>query len=237
MSITEDQFRKHIQVLASKGLNIFGSIEVSSLPEELRDELPLPIENMGHLCLIGSGGPLMWTNIKAPHNHESNPVDTYVETCVNDFAKSVFGETAPVILYPRSDLIFPLQQLGRLMGLAKKTPLGIDLHQQFGLWFAYRSLLWSIEDLPLVQPTQWASPCDTCADKPCISSCPAQAVTAEGFKGKNCAQHRMISGSSCADKCFSRLACPYQANQRYTDEQLRYHMSQPDVLEFLGRYK
>lgn len=237
MPIAADQFIKQVQVLAAKGLNVLVTCKVDSLPPDLREELPLAIENLGHLILIGSGGPLLWTYLKSPHIHENHPIDTYVGECVNNFAHTVFGDQAPVILYPRSDLVFPLQQLGHILGLTKKSPLGIDLHPDFGLWFAYRALLWTSEDVPMINPPAWSSPCETCVDKPCVSNCPSQAVTVQSFNIKNCANYRLLANSSCANRCLSRLACPFHAEQRYSDEQIRYHMTQPEVLSFLARYK
>ncbi|MBP1857224.1 Fe-S-cluster-containing hydrogenase component 2 [Rhizobium herbae] len=110
----------------------------------------------------------------------------------------------------------------------KASPLGILIHPEYGLWHGYRGALGFAHVLPAAAPAVDAHPCDHCPDKPCLSSCPADAILPSGFQIKPCRAHlRTREGQTgcMAGGCLARNACPVGAEYRYSTEQLRFHMA------------
>ena len=127
------------------------------------------------------------------------------------------------LLYP-GPLPLPLQQLGALAGWHHPSPLGLGIHPHYGLWFAYRAALLTDAELALTPRLEAASPCASCADKPCVSACPVGAVSVDAaFDLNACVDWRLRPDSSCRAGCAARQACPAGAQWRYTPEQTGYH--------------
>jgi len=215
--------------LAQCGLNIFATAPVASLPVPLREAVPAGFER-STLCLVGHGGRELWNHLPHPLDSAENPIDRFVLRQIERFQ--------PTVLYPHSTLVYPLTQLGRYFNVARPSLVGLDIHPVFGLWFAYRAVFLTDMELPVVPAAApFASPCETCADKPCVKACPSQAVSVDGFQLGACATYRLSENSSCLSACHSRIACPVGAGHRYSEEQLRYHMSRPAHLKKLGGCK
>jgi epoxyqueuosine reductase len=225
--------KRELRILAGRGINVFASAAIADLPEELKSYLPGGYRS---LLIFGHGGRTLWENLPQPLDPARHPVDNYALENVRWFARVALGEAEPLMLFPSPEVVIPLQRLGRALNLARQSWLGLDTHPEYGVWFAYRAVVLTRQ---LVEPTghpDFASPCDSCVDRPCRHACPAQAV-AESFNLPACADHRLSENSPCADSCLSRLACPYQAQHRYGEAQLRYHMGRPAHLQALATYK
>jgi hypothetical protein len=95
------------------------------------------------------------------------------------------------------------------------------------LWHAYRGGLSLRERLSLPASPPLSSPCDLCADQPCLSACPAQAFRDGSFDLDACVRHvRSSAGTECRENgCLARRACPVGPQFRYTPPQARFHMS------------
>ena len=74
-------------------------------------------------------------------------------------------------------------------------------------------------------------PCLTCADQPCLTTCPVGAFTPGGYDVDACAGHvRSGVAPLCLDDgCAARRACPVGVADRYGPDQMRFHM-----LAFVG---
>ncbi len=97
------------------------------------------------------------------------------------------------------------------------SPLGILIHPEFGLWHALRGALLFKERLELPAIESRPSPCDTCAAKPCLRTCPVGAFTASGYDIVSCRAYlRTLSGQPCMIQgCQARLACPVGREHAY----------------------
>jgi epoxyqueuosine reductase QueG len=127
------------------------------------------------------------------------------------------------LLYPGS-IPIPLQQLGALAGWHHRSPLGLGVHERYGPWFGYRAAVLIDTVLPATSAAKGQSPCERCADKPCIAVCPAKALSESAPPDVGaCADYRLAQGSPCALQCTARLACPVGGKHRYEDTQLRYY--------------
>lgn len=182
-----------LQKLAVEGLNIFGSCLIENLPADIQNYLikaGIPLENFKSLSMLAHGGRMLWTRIPQPANAEKHPID-------NHTLRQLEVITEKLILFPDNKWILPLQRLGRHFNLARPSELGIDHNSEYGLWFAYRAVFLTKAPLAETLLKDWASPCTTCADKPCIAAPSAH---------------------------LARIACPVKAEHRYSDEQMKYHM-------------
>ncbi len=183
------EFQKKISALEKAGLNLFCSIPAIHLNNENKiflKKYAIELDEKDVLCLVAHGGRTLWEKLPAP------PIDDYsVEQIKNSFSDAR-------ILFPGHQL-YPLQQIGRMMNMGRPSPIGIDLNEDFGPWFAYRCLFITREPIPQRMFKDWVSACLSCKDKSCLLY---------------------------NDFYQARSACPYKAEHRYSDEQLRYHKSQ-----------
>ncbi|NNE42307.1 MAG: hypothetical protein HKN14_15475 [Marinicaulis sp.] len=107
------------------------------------------------------------------------------------------------------------------------SEIGMLIHPEFGLWRAWRGALGFQEKIDIPAKDARARPCDTCADKPCLSACPAGAMKGDGvYDVPACGAHiRSPAGGACMDGgCLARRACPVGQGHQYTQEQAAFHM-------------
>ncbi len=183
-----------IQALKDSGLNIFLSIKVCDLPEDI---FPFSDEQKTKtLCLIGNGGKSLWENLPHPIDVKTNPIDFFTQNKMQEFAKNSLNDEIE-ILYPNDSYTMPLQKIGRAMNLCTQSPIGIDIHPEFGLWFAFRGIFLTSEEMPIFKMEKSPAPCDSCSKKTCLNS---------------------------SDVHISRLSCPINQHQ-YTSFQIDYHQN------------
>lgn len=215
-----------IQFLAEAGLNLLAVLGVDGLPTAVREQFPADAAGQ-HLLLVGHGGRALWENLQAwpAFAHTADPIDQYTITHTERFLAEFAGNPPVKWLYPHNDtaVTVPLQKLGALAGWSYPSPLGLGIHPEFGIWFAYRAaLLVDAAWAERVSAPQ-ASPCEACVARPCLSACPAGATHPQTFDGIACADHRLRPASSCAATCHARLACPFFTAHRYSAKQMAYH--------------
>jgi len=224
--------------LLTHGLNLHAVLAIDSLPEELHAMLNQACENLDRyqrLVLIGHGGRDLWNAVSAQvlEVESDDPIDTFtVETLTAFFTKHA-PEMRYIFLYPGASVV-PLQQLGELAGWHHPSPFRIGVNSEWGSWFAYRALLLIDAPLDVSQPITQTSPCERCASTPCISACPADALSDSEFSLQRCIDFRLLPDSPCRECCLARLACPVGESHRYPDAQVRYHYSRS--LRDLERY-
>lgn len=220
------EIQQGIESLAKAGLNLFAAVSCASLPyktAQLMRENGVPLDKFSTLVLIGHGGRRLWERMTTQDWETADPIDRYSARHTNRFIARYLDNSENLLLFPSKTLI-PLQQLGRFVGWSHQTPLGLGIHPEYGVWFAYRAAFLTTAVLPTIRLPHSPSHCDRCITKPCITSCPVGAVHAKRpFNVKTCAKHRLRTGSSCADRCLARIACPVAPHHRYTLPQIQYH--------------
>jgi hypothetical protein len=122
---------------------------------------------------------------------------------------------------------WPFQRLAARCEPVHSSPIGLLIHPQWGLWHAYRGgmMLTQRLELPSVPPR--ISPCEACAAKPCLSSCPVEAFKPGSYDVKACAAHvASPAGQACREAgCLARRACPIGTQWRYGPDQAQFHMT------------
>jgi len=228
-----------IDFLATAGLNLFAVLDCNALPEVTAgaiDAAGVPVAEYRRLVLVGHGGRRLWTALGEWGMRTADPVDHYSMEMTRQFIHDYLDETNVLWLYPGSTYLVPLQQLGQAAGWSQPSPLGQGIHPKYGVWFAYRAAFLTMVELPLHVERPGPSPCESCAEKPCIATCPVSAVKMGSFDVEGCGRFRISQDSACADRCLARMACPFFPEHRYDLEQIRYHYlhSLPTLRKWYG---
>ena len=224
--------------LANHGLNLVAVFDSKQLPQDicgLLGEADIDLDSYHRLVMLGNGGRDFWQAFAQEPPQRNNPVDQFSIAVATRFIEACLMPCDWQLLYPGS-MLLPLQRLGELAGWCHPSPLGSGISPAFGLWFAYRVAFVTTADLPVHLMEVGDSPCLSCKTRDCVAACPSLAVRwDDSLKLDDCIEHRLQVTSSCATQCLARLACPYEAEHRYTTEQIHYHYSQS--LASLRRYR
>jgi ferredoxin len=178
------------------------------------------------LVMVGNAGPDMWAafdGVRDAYADGANPLDAWI-TDVLDAVAADIGATA---LFPfGGPPHLPFQRWAQRAEPVDPSPLGVLIHPEFGLWHAYRGALAFPEKLELAQADTHPSPCDSCADRPCLSACPVGAFASATYDVPACVGHIMgpDSGDCMGQGCQARRACPIGRAYVYTPDQAGFHM-------------
>ena len=212
--------------LEPHGLFLRGFVNFSG------SELAPVLENgrpAASVLLVGNIGSAFWPAFSGwraaqPDHGGADPLDTWSKAVLRPIAT---GRNATV-WFPSDPPWQPFQQWAMRAEGLKASPLGMLIHPVYGLWHGYRGALGFAERVDAVLPDVQQHPCDLCPDKPCLTTCPAEAVRAEVFDVAACRAHLRMpegQGGCMVSGCFARAACPVGTAYRYNDAQLRFHMA------------
>ena len=202
--------------LAAHGLLPRGAFHVR--PE---DGAP---EGAGTILLAGNARPGMWRAFANARPDGEHALDAWSKIVLDDIAQR-FEATA---YYPSDGPPYlPFQRWATRAEPVTSSPLGILIHPDYGLWHGYRGALAFAGALPLPSRDDRPSPCDSCADRPCLSTCPVAAFGEGGYDVPACAAHlRADAGADCmAQGCRARRACPAGRDYIYEPAQAEFHMA------------
>ncbi|MEQ8193823.1 MAG: ferredoxin [Rhodospirillales bacterium] len=179
------------------------------------------------LILVGNAGPAFWHAFTRERRNEKSPMDAWTKRTVETFAAGL-GARA---MYPfEGPPYLPFQHWAQHCEPVHPSPIGALIHPVYGLWHAYRAALAFDEKISLPEKGTAPSPCDTCADKPCLNTCPVGAFTPNSspvsYNVPACADFlASTEGEDCLDfGCAARRACPVGRDYIYPPAQARFHM-------------
>jgi hypothetical protein len=103
----------------------------------------------------------------------------------------------------------PFIEWARKSGRAFTSPLGMLVHDTYGMMISYRGALAFDHQIPLPDHTP-QHPCETCVEKPCLSACPVSAISDAGYDVASCHQYLDTpDGQTCMTQaCQVRTSCP-----------------------------
>jgi hypothetical protein len=176
--------------------------------------------NFKFMILVGNAGPLMFRRFARERNSRS--LDQWTKDTIDPLAADV-GASA---LYPFDKPPQPFLTWARQCGAGHTSPLGLNIHPQYGLWHAYRAALLFPVAFDLPGNSKGAHPCESCAEKPCLSACPVSAFDGASYDVAVCASYlETDAGESCMkDGCKARCACPIGKAYEYVPPQKQFHM-------------
>jgi len=197
------------------------------------DGEPAPVLKDGQaaksVVLLGNVGGSIWPMFERwrdalPDRGGENPLDLWSKAVIEPVARHL-GATA---YFPSDPPWQPFQQWAMRAEGLRPSPLGILIHPEYGLWHGYRGAFGFDRELVAEIPVRQSHACDHCPDKPCLSSCPANAILATGFQIVPCrTQLKTREGQAgcMLSGCFARNVCPVGSDYRYSAEQLHFHMA------------
>ncbi len=180
----------------------------------------------GTLLLLGPAEPGFWSHVTAAPEFldgGADPLDRWSRRVIGALARR-FDAAA---LYPFDGPPWvPFQAWALRTGRAWTSPVRLLVHETAGLLVSFRGALalGPRLALPEAPPT---SPCAACADRPCLSACPADALGAAGYDVPACrAFLDTPGGRDCLEQgCAVRRACPVSRLYRRDPARSAYHMS------------
>jgi hypothetical protein len=180
----------------------------------------------GTLVLVGNAGKEMWCAFRdaVPDLSGANPLDTWIDAQLERAAKALGAEIVFVTRKPWP----PIQRWAMKAGGVHRSPINILIHPEYGLWHVYRGALLFAERFELgPAPPASASPCDSCATKPCLTACPVDAFAPGSFDMNACVDHvESARGRACVTGgCLARRACPVGRAHAYEAEEGAFHMA------------
>lgn len=189
---------------------------------------PVPSLEDGRPCrtviVIGNIGGHMWPRFRAAETPGPHPLDRWTRGVLQPIA----DETGATYVHPSDEPFQPFQRWARRADDVWPSPIGLLVHSEYGLWHAYRGAFLFGHELPgLPEVGARTSPCATCVDQPCLSTCPVDAFTTAGYDSEACTQHvRSATEPDCLHQgCAARCACPVGVEFRYGPDQMGFHMA------------
>lgn len=174
------------------------------------------------VILIGNVGLEMFKRFATARDERSASIDEWTKAVVDPLAQSFDAKA----VYPFDVPHQPFLTWARLAGAGHVSPLGMNIHNQYGLWHAYRAALLFPVEFDMPRNSAGAHPCESCNEKPCLTACPVGAFDGTSYDLKACGQHILSDvGASCMEGgCKSRLACPIGKDYQYHPRQIQFHM-------------
>ncbi|NJM29971.1 MAG: hypothetical protein HC855_07575 [Rhizobiales bacterium] len=178
--------------------------------------------NARFVILIGNAGPEMFARFTRERDLSRDTLDQWTE----DVAGALARDLDAAVAFPFSKPPLPFLTWARRAGAGHISPLGLNIHPVYGLWHAYRAALLFPVAFDLPTRKLGAHPCEACEERPCLSACPVNAFSIEGYDTRACAQHLAGGkGKECMEAgCLARRACPVGPEFRYSSQQTRFHM-------------
>lgn len=180
---------------------------------------------LGTLVLLGPKEPGFWTHVTAQpefNDAKPDPLDRWSARTIAALAYQL-GGTA---YFPFGMPVRPFITWALRTRSAWISPAHLLVHETAGLFVSYRGAILVPGELDLPPPPH--KPCDSCADKPCLTACPTSAITSQGYDLPAC--HTYLdsdAGQSCMSQgCAVRRACPLAQTYPRVEPQSAYHMAQ-----------
>jgi len=210
----------HYDTVAA-ALSPFGLLARGAFAPDAGDGLPLGTVSV---VMVGNAGAAMWEIFAAERRDEQDAMNRWTRRTLDPVAEDLGAQA----VYPfDGPPWFPFQRWAQRAEPVFASPIGMLVHPDHGLWHAYRGALAFSEQVEGAPPRESAaSPCDTCADKPCLHTCPVGAFDGETYDVPACAAHlRTQAGRDCMEQgCRARRACPV-GKAAYGPGQAAFHMA------------
>ncbi|MCU0900000.1 MAG: ferredoxin [Cypionkella sp.] len=172
------------------------------------------------LVLLGPAEPGFWPHLqRQPEWNGPDPVDTWSRRVIGRIACELGGKARFPFGGPPWH---PFYAWALRTGQIWDSPVRLLVHRHQGLMVSMRGALILRDKIAWPGATR---PCDSCA-QPCLSACPATALTGAGYDVPAC--HQFLdqpAGADCLGAgCHVRRACPVSQGYARLPEQSAYHM-------------
>ena len=178
------------------------------------------------IVLAGFAGRKGWSAFAdSPEARDGadHPLDRWSRRVIEGLARDL----GALALFPFGGPPFwPFQQWARRSEPVHPSPIGLLIHPRYGLWHSYRGALAFREALDVPELAAAPSPCDSCRERWCLTTCPVGAFSGGGYDVAACVGHlEGPAGEDCMDAgCRARRACPVGAAHAYGPDQASFTM-------------
>jgi hypothetical protein len=150
-----------------------------------------------------------------------DPLDRYTRAALTALADDArLGVVFPFDGPP----YYPFQRWALRTGGFSRSPMGVLADEPHGPWLGLRAAFLAREVLPVTGGGR-DGPCPTCADTPCISACPAGALSSSGYDVPRCLSWLAANPSAdCHRGCLARRACPFGRDHAQGYDEAAFHM-------------
>lgn len=181
-------------------------------------------DGAGTLLMFGPREPGFWAHVTATpewRDGAADPLDRWSKRVLGAIAAAC-GGTA---IFPSDGPPYPpFYRWALRTGRVWASPVRLLVHDTAGLLVSFRGAVAVPDHLAL--PGAAASPCESCADRPCLAACPVAALTAADYDLPAC--HGFLdsaAGQDCLSAgCLVRRACPLSQAYGRLPAQSAYHM-------------
>lgn len=181
--------------------------------------------------LIGNIGSSIWPVFSVSDEYfdgQPDPLNRWTAARITKLKNELPAGTVTEVRFPFGEPIWPFQQYAKKAMGVEQSPLGLLIHPEFGLWFAFRAVLIFAGHVvaPMPRSTILDHPCDSCIDKPCLHTCPIEAFTAEAYDYPRCKSYvGSQAGRTCfTGGCLARKACPVGQSHVNDPAHQAFHM-------------
>ena len=178
------------------------------------------------LVMLGFVGSEQWDGFTASPEYNDgkrHPLDRWSYRVISALARDL-GARA---YFPFTAPLMPFIRWAQKAEPVAPSEIGMLIHPGYGLWHAWRGALAFDEKFDLRPRDVRPRPCDTCAEKPCLSVCPVNAFSGSGaYDVAACGAHiRRPKGADCMSLgCRARRTCPVGKEYQYRPEHALFHM-------------
>jgi hypothetical protein len=209
--------------LGAYGLHLRGVLNLSR--EELKS-LQIDVDGVVSIALVGNIGSSYWSEFSQSDEYQDgkpDPLDRWSRRVAEQVAKEIGAST----IYPfEGPPYYPFLQWAKRAEPLNQSPMGLMIHSNYGLWHSYRFGLLLQSQVSDALDISVESPCQTCAEQPCLRACPVDAFSASGYDVDSCATHlKTTADAGCHQQgCLARNACPVGEAFRYESAQHTFHL-------------
>lgn len=217
----------------SKALNPGGLLVLGAVRADVSDNIPGSGPDRGKdstLILIGNAGSAIWPPFSSEGlDGKPDPLDRWTRRVLDGVSDELARQfdTRLSVLYPfEGPPYWPFQRWAIRSGAAHPTPIGPLIHPTYGPWHAYRGAFVIASSFFIPDPVKNDRACDTCADTPCLTTCPVEAFSGDDYDVPACADHldNNRDGKCMNGGCLARRACPVGRDFHYAPAHARFHM-------------
>ncbi len=176
------------------------------------------------LILLGPDEPAFWPAFTASPEYldgQADPMDRWSERVIGSWAKDLGAQP----LFPFGGPPFlPFFTWATRTGRIHASPINFLVHDRAGLFVSFRGAVALAEHIDL--PPAPSKPCDTCAEQPCLTTCPVGALTPDGYDVATCKAYLDTPpGADCMESgCQVRRSCPVSKTWGRLPAQSAFHM-------------
>ena len=180
------------------------------------------LEAGGTLFLIGSGRTGYWEHLQDQPEFvdgSPDPLDRWSRRVISNLSAALGGNAYFPFGGPPH---LPFQRWATKSERCWQSPVGLLVHDTRGLFISFRGAVMIPSSIDL--PPASSRPCDNCAERPCLSSCPVDALNGTGFDTGRCAGYIASDGCDCLNHgCAVRRSCPFSPTETISSEQHHFH--------------